>query len=411
MSQPKRLGLKRKIAFGLAGGLVLAAAAVVAAFAWNARDGSASAAEPSGTLAIPARGSHLNTFSDLHLIDADGSNRRVLARCPLGSGDARWLRYPFGCEVRSHVWSPDGTKLALFRGPRGGARMSPDAALYVVGTDGSREVSLPGCGRPRWSSCGDLFESKPTWAPDGTRLIVQRGGRLLMIDVVRRRFRHLTHGCERGFCFDLNPAWSPDGSRIAFARTEGPRSRSLFSIEPDGSGLKRLTTFPGWWTGGPVWSPDGRRIAFDSVSEAGPRIHVMAADGSDKTLLASGPRFRGPSGPFWSPDGTQLVYASTVALRHPRPNQVAGPGFALEVRMINSDGSGDKRLYRSHDGLVHYVRPAWSPDGRYISFGVLLGNDQGPDRERSGTFVMKADGTGIRKLTDSAVDAAWRPIP
>jgi Tol biopolymer transport system component len=413
MSEPKASQVARRLVFGLGAALLVTAVTAVGLAAWAARGGSAAGSTPTGTVAFVVRGgSHVKAYSDLYVVDADGSNGRVLARCPVGSGNARWLKFPWGCELRSYSWSPDGKRLALLRGRKGGTTQTSDLALYVVDAKGGGERRLPGCGGPRWPSCGDLFGSKPSWAPDGSRLVVQRRGRLLVVDLSRGVYRRLTRGCRPKVCFDVQPAWSPDGSSIAFARTEGPRSRSLYSVKPDGSGLKKLTNLPGW-TMAPTWSPNGSRIAFTNVDEAGMGIYTMAADGSDETLLASGPRFSGPSAPAWSPDGRQIVYLDPDTLQTPRPYQVGGPGFVLEVRVIEVDGSGGRRVYRSRNGFAHYTSPAWSPEGKFISFGVAIddvaANDI--DRDSTGLFVMKSDGTGLRKLAEFPVDVAWKPRP
>src|SRR5262249_41521856 len=51
--------------------------------------------------------------------------------------------------------------------------------------------------------------------------------------------------------------------------------------------------------------------------------------------------------------------------------------------------------------------PQWSPDGREIAFTMFV------DRNHSyNVFVVNADGTGLKNLTDSnreAVDPAWSP--
>jgi Tol biopolymer transport system component len=81
------------------------------------------------------------------------------------------------------------------------------------------------------------------------------------------------------------------------------------------------------------------------------------------------------------------------------------------VRVINSDRTGGARLFRSEDGLEYYIRPSWSPDGRHVAFGMWILDGEELDRDQSGLFVMKADGTEVRKFAADPVEVAWQPRP
>ena len=70
-------------------------------------------------------------------------------------------------------------------------------------------------------------------------------------------------------------------SIVFAAALDGDASRELYSIQPDGTGLTRLTTTDASDEYAPRWSPDGERIAY--VDDDG--IHVMNADGSDGHLV------------------------------------------------------------------------------------------------------------------------------
>ena len=72
-----------------------------------------------------------------------------------------------------------------------------------------------------------------------------------------------------------------------------------------------------------------------------------------------------------------------------------------EIYVMNFDGGDQRRL--THD-LREKGEPAWSLDGRYLSY-------HGKDASgRTGIHVISVDGTSLRRLTDSNdMGAVWSP--
>ncbi len=155
---------------------------------------------------------------------------------------------------------------------------------------------------------------------------------------------------------------------------------NLFVINPDGSGLHRLTSHAGSETL-LARSPDGRRIAFASDRSGPWRIYVIGADGSDEATLTEGggnfllqPAFR----PAWSPDGSRIVFVDV-------------PG---NIFVSNADGTDPTQLTF---GTAIDTYPAWSPDGTRIVFTRMITGTT--SRE---LYVMNADGSGLTQLTHSS---------
>jgi Tol biopolymer transport system component len=272
--------------------------------------------------------------------------------------------------------------LVSIRGPR-----PLEAYVHSVRLDGSGLVRLTRPargGRP-------VADEAAAWSPDGRRLVLSRHGvdgnrfgplRLYSAAPDGSRVRPLT----RDAMWDANPAWSPDGSRIAFARL-GVMARSeaadIWTVRPDGSGLRRLTGEPRAHEDTPAWSPDARRIAYSVERERDGAlladIWVMHADGSGRRRLLGGRhQDRAPS---WSSDGSRIAF-----IRDGRVATMSADG--KDVRILTREGP-------------QHTRPLWSPDGELILC----------TREPGRVVMIKADGSGVKTvpLPRDAFALAWEP--
>lgn len=190
---------------------------------------------------------------------------------------------------------------------------------------------------------------------------------------------------------DYRPQWSPDGKTIAFSRgTNGGSPSNIYTVRPDGSGLDQLTHESASANNFPAWAPDGSELAFVSSRRGSTEIWIMDADGSHQRAITAKPAGFSPQ---WSPTGHRIVFRSG-----------RDGGMADELYTVRSDGTGLARLTTdSHAAIA----PTWSPDGRRIAFVSLRDiaciSPQCPTQ----LWVMDADGTDARRITDPPLTAAF----
>src|SRR6266540_1016610 len=185
--------------------------------------------------------------------------------------------------------------------------------------------------------------------------------------------RRLTSGPER----DTQASWSPDGRLVSFVRVRDESSApSIWIVAADGSDAHRVAA-----GGSAAWAPNGKRLAVGGFA-----LTVMNADGSGARTIVSGET----EVAAWSGDGTRILFTS---YRHGNP----------DVYVARTDGGGLRRLTR-HGGEDYAAD--FSPDGRKILFSST----------RTGlrqVYVMNLDGSGARNITRSRSNdwaTSWQPL-
>ncbi len=187
-------------------------------------------------------------------------------------------------------WSPDGETILFWSG-RGN-----NADIWLYHFDGDSVSRL---------TTHEEADIYPKWSHDGSQIVFvsHRSGKseIWVISVSSGVISQITDDEYHNWA----PTFSPDGSEIAYV-SEQDDDGNIWRIAVTGGTPVQVTTGTG---GAPSWSIDNA-IAFDKISEPGNAdLFTINPDGTDLRRITTH-----PSGDFncwWSPNGTKLAFTST----------------------------------------------------------------------------------------------------
>jgi len=279
-------------------------------------------------------------------LSADFTTSAIFSAKPDG-GDVQQLTFPDpGVGDDLPDWSPDGSTIVFDR------NFPNIGQIYRVNADGTGVIQIGDC----TGEC--LGNDGPTYSPDGEKIAfvkfigpVRPDGTATDVGVWIMNADgtdpvQITQQQVPTISEDHQPTWSPNGMQLVFTRinlTAKPAGQqALFIISRDGSDPHRITP---WWLngGGADWSPNGRSIVFQSFRDCCPnhvsQIYSVRPDGSKLKKLTTGDKNGGRNiEPDWSPDGKKIVFAH-------QPGTGAN-GFA-DIYEMRANGSGIVPLIRT----------------------------------------------------------------
>jgi len=293
---------------------------------------------------------------------------RVVFHRRLSAPPTSWLRtfsrhpdYELALSSVLPSFNASGDRLVMVGRPEGTNILGSSIQVGTPGTDATttiyRDLTRNVLG-PTWSNDGKTIMfgvgTYPTFFNGFVNRIlsheqrVEGGAQIAAINADGTEYREVTRGANNnGF-----PSIAPDGTRFVY-RTFGP----------DGEGLRimnlvtrAVTTLTNGYDNFPLWSPRGDRIMFSRVVDGDYEIYSIAPDGTGVKRLTTAVGNDAHQG--WSPDGASIVFASSRMGFKDEGAYTDAPQPYGELFVMRADGTGVEQLTDNHweEGT-----PAWRP--------------------------------------------------
>lgn len=208
-------------------------------------EGESPALAPNGSKIAFCVPRSTTAFSQVQIINADGSEQKDLTKLKNGA-----------CPT---AWSPDGESLAF--NAFGGSR----SMVGIVSKDGTNvRLLIDGYGAQ--------------WSPDGKRLLFCREGEKRgmkdSIWVINAEGSNATKVIEDSSGV-IEATWLPNGTGIAFASEREHHRSAIYAVKLDGTELTKIADNDKVGFFFPRFSPDGRKLVVDGSNSSGLAVLLL----------------------------------------------------------------------------------------------------------------------------------------
>jgi Tol biopolymer transport system component len=192
--------------------------------------------------------------------------------------------------------------------------------------------------------------------------------------------------------FGAGPATSlgaaPQEGRILFTRCDDAHGCQIYTANPDGSAIRRVTAGADSFEGD--WSPDGTRIAYVSLRSGDFAIWIADADGSHAMQLTTDDRNSADFWPRFAPGGRRILFVNCL-----------GQDCDGGIGSVRVDGTHERPV-TPNSGDSYNVADQSTPGGRlaYMRWHV--------DGVEMAIYVSRADGSNEHRITPPKLQA-WYP--
>jgi Tol biopolymer transport system component len=145
-----------------------------------------------------------------------------------------------------------------------------------------------------------------------------------------------------------------------------------------------------------------RRLRLAVLVAAAIAVFVASASalGTVRHVLFGSGSHRTFDSPVWSPDGRKISFLNYQW-------DAGGDFLSTDVYVINADGSGQRNLTDEWKRRSIDIRPIWSPDWQRIAFvPSACAAVKGTCTRTAHIYVMNADGSGLHRVARAGTDRA-----
>ncbi len=266
----------------------------------------------------------------------------------MANTDGSWQKSVVsGTRVFEPRWSSDGQKIVF----QSWEHDPPE--IYSMDVDGGNFQRLTN---------NAVYDDYPDWSPDGTKVVfISEMDKAVVYPkiYVMNADGSQQHEITKDYSYDLFPQWSADGKQILFQSNRFPASTwGIFLMNADGSDIRVVSASADYSSYSPSWSPDGSKVIFNSTKDTeNDEIYTINPDGTNLTRLTVNTAI--DYAPTWLPrkQGVKVSDASLVI-----PEKFDTP---------NLTASAITSLYS--DAVVRVVSEI--PEGTVSGSGIIIQSD------------------------------------
>ena len=250
-----------------------------------------------------------------------------------------------GRDEQWHAWSPDGRTVAYAFND-----VVTPAGIALLELSTGRITPLAATGLT-----DDFY--RPTFAPDGSRLVAQRhiGDRHTSALWILGPGRVPVPFTKDPAWFDMKPRFTRDVARVVFSRRPAAGGlHDIVSASVRGGELRVIASTPGSDDHAAEPSPVTDEMVFVSDRAGSFDIFVANLDGGAVRPLTRSPR-ESEFAPHWSPDGRRVVTTVVPGRRRRVESSDRARLEQVRIRVLDRDG----RVLLDTPGLMPDWMPPW----------------------------------------------------